>query len=176
MQRAKRQKINQAESSHLIQHTSQQGHELVIEGARFQLREDGSKLVRVSGECGTDHVDAEYLQLNRADNPTNMQTPKTAKVAGVDFYRTKHGNLVRANAVKGITRYLSHNFPMPPDQDQLIRSSRTSRPTTTPQCEHFTKNGNYPPSASGLNDLYHINLAQICELVPLLVNTNPSAR
>jgi hypothetical protein len=47
----KRQKIDRDEKSRLSQYTSRQGHrEVILEGIRFQLREDGTKLIRVSGK------------------------------------------------------------------------------------------------------------------------------
>lgn len=72
----------------------------LVEGIKFEVAEDGSKLVRL-------------------DDPANVdrETPKTTKVSGVDFRRTKHGNLVRV---------------MPASGDQH-----------KPPCKNFTKHGNY---------------------------------
>ncbi|KAK5174498.1 uncharacterized protein LTR77_001578 [Saxophila tyrrhenica] len=125
---AKRQKINQQERTTLNQHTSSEGgRELTIEGLRFQLREDGSKLVRIS------------------DTATNsMTTPKMVKVADVAFYRTKGGNLVRANAIKGLARYSAILASRRQKHDSRIVPSRTSNPDTKRQCEHFTKTGKCP--------------------------------
>jgi hypothetical protein len=57
----------------------------------------------------------------RADVKTSLlETPKRTKIANVDFYRTKHGNLIRASALNMNTN--KH----------------------APQCEHFIQNGIYP--------------------------------
>lgn len=103
---AKRQEVNRNESSKLIQQASNQGsREILVEGIRFQLRDDGSKLIRVA-------------------DPTfaSRETPKKVTIADIDFFRTKTGNLVRANAVKGLNRTVKQK----------------------PQCQHFTKHGKCP--------------------------------
>ncbi|KAF7191219.1 Zinc finger CCCH domain-containing protein [Pseudocercospora fuligena] len=77
---------------------------LDIDGIIFELQEDGSK-------------------LNRMFDPATAEkkTPRTYQIAGVDFFRTKKGNLVRA-------------------------ASHGQRPDNTKpkaQCENFTKHGTY---------------------------------
>ncbi len=61
-----------------------QTYEVMVEGIRFQVMKDGSKLKRVDGD----------------ENSAKM-TPKTATIGGVRFYRSKHGNLYRSGIVKG---------------------------------------------------------------------------
>ncbi|KAK6540940.1 hypothetical protein TWF694_008322 [Orbilia ellipsospora] len=56
-------------------------HEIVINGARFKITVDGSKLVKVSEDA-------------------KKPTPKSAVVGGVTFYRSKGGNLWRAGVVR----------------------------------------------------------------------------
>ncbi|KAK6505623.1 hypothetical protein TWF481_007514 [Arthrobotrys musiformis] len=56
-------------------------HEIVINGARYKITVDGSKLVKVSDDA-------------------KKPTPKTAVVGGVTFYRSKGGNLWRAGVVR----------------------------------------------------------------------------
>ncbi|KXS95147.1 hypothetical protein AC578_5111 [Pseudocercospora eumusae] len=85
--------------------TVKQQRVLDIDGIAFALQEDGSKLSRIF-----DPATAE------------RKTPKTYQVAGVDFFRTKKGNLVRA-------------------------ASHGKRPDNTKpkaQCEIFTKHGKCP--------------------------------
>ncbi len=107
----RRQQINQTERTALIQHTaSQGGRKLLIEGIRFRLRDDGSKLVRISG--ATLQPLHKSNELNTTDTTTtNKVTPKMVKVADVAFFRTKNGNLVRASAVKNLTRYSTTTRP-----------------------------------------------------------------
>jgi len=75
--------------------------EIEIQGMRFNLLNDGSKLIRIW------------------DSSTDLQeTPKKFNIAGVDFLRTKRGNLIRAKT-----------------------SNATQRQPKRPQCENFTKHG-----------------------------------
>ncbi|KXT09379.1 hypothetical protein AC579_6425 [Pseudocercospora musae] len=78
---------------------------LDIDGITFQLQEDGSRLNRI-------------FDLATAEK----KTPKTYQVAGVDFFRTKKGNLVRA---------ASHG-------------KRPDNAKPKAQCENFTKHGKCP--------------------------------
>lgn len=165
---AKRQKINQHERTTLNQHTAGQGgRELLIEGIRFQLRADGSKLERVSGMSSNSTDESE--ELKTIDSANLNLTPKMVKVADVAFFRTKNGNLVRANAVKDLTRYCTTIKPCRQAQDSLDLISRTSTRAKR-QCEHFTKHGilkpyqilqasfhlkEFPQSWFGHPDLFH---------------------
>lgn len=62
-------------------------YEVVIDGVRFLVTKNGSKLIKAPG-----------------DNNSAKATPKTAVVAGVRFYRSKNGNLYRAGIVKAQRR------------------------------------------------------------------------
>lgn len=137
----KRQQINQTERTALIQHTaSHGGRELLIEGIRFQLRDDGSKLVRIAGT--SIRLLHKSNELKTTDTTTtNKVTPKMVKVADVAFFRTKNGNLVRANAVKNLTRYSTTTRPNDQSQDSPIILPRNTHRATKRQCEHFTKHG-----------------------------------
>ncbi|KAK4506643.1 hypothetical protein PRZ48_000375 [Zasmidium cellare] len=89
--------------------------ELVIDGIRFQIHAGGSKLIRITGGCSMSCKEEKELSISDSTTAAK-ETPKTAKVADVQFLRTKHGNLIRAAAGK------------------------KSRPQV-PQCENFTKHG-----------------------------------
>ncbi|KAI1841704.1 hypothetical protein JX265_006253 [Neoarthrinium moseri] len=58
-------------------------YEITVDGIRFQVTRQGSKLVRVPG-----------------DTNVSSTTPRVASVGGVKFYRTKNGNLVRHGIAK----------------------------------------------------------------------------
>ncbi|KAI1344626.1 hypothetical protein F5Y15DRAFT_367193 [Xylariaceae sp. FL0016] len=58
-------------------------HEINVEGVRYQVINQGSKLVRFPGDM----------------NPPSA-TPKVTSIGGVVFHRTKNGNLVRHGIVK----------------------------------------------------------------------------
>ncbi|EMC93583.1 hypothetical protein BAUCODRAFT_133464 [Baudoinia panamericana UAMH 10762] len=106
---AKRRKRSVIEQSRILRHldssTDYIGREMVIDGLRFQLNAQGSKLTRVSDP-----------------GSSAKETPRRTKIAGVDFHRTKNGNLIRASALADPAR------PAP----------------LRPQCENFTKHGTCP--------------------------------
>jgi len=60
-----------------------QNYEIGIQGIRFRVMKDGSKLVKVDG-----------------DQNSAKMTPKSATIGGVRFYRSKNGNLYRSGIVK----------------------------------------------------------------------------
>ncbi|KAK3641888.1 hypothetical protein LTR56_000048 [Elasticomyces elasticus] len=122
---AKRLKRNVQDQHRVLNHLGSTGtiinREILINGLRFQIAGDGSKLMRVR------------------DLNTTGDTPRKTTIAGVDFHRTKNGNMIRASAIKP-ARYrslLTTAFGC----DSLSMRDRTS--TNKPQCENFTKHGSY---------------------------------
>ena len=81
-----------------------QNYEITVEGIRFRVMKDGSKLAKVPGD----------------ENAAKM-TPKTATVGGVRFYRSKNGNLYRSGIVKAQRYDLRAAEP----RDTLPLSERT---------------------------------------------------
>ncbi|KUI52532.1 hypothetical protein VP1G_10462 [Cytospora mali] len=67
-------------------------YEIVVEGIRFKVTNDGSKLVKVSGD---------------PNGP--KATPKMAVIGGVKFYRSKNGNMYRQAIVKAQRRSVAVN-------------------------------------------------------------------
>lgn len=80
----------------------QSNHEVVIAGISYKVVASGSKLVRQSGEDAL--VPDEYgsfLSRDCSHTGTSLdQTPKKATVAGVQFTRSKNGNLIRTGFVR----------------------------------------------------------------------------
>lgn len=160
---AKRQKTDREEKAKLIQHASKQAHrELLFEGIRFQLRDDGSKLTRISGKLepiyGTRKT---YSEPSDTDSTTvTKETPKKVSIADVDFFRTTSGNLVRANVVRDLNRnrYLHATRTCSNEQRP---SSNTCRRLHKPLCENFTKTGTYPSlqSSTGQSDIPSVGMA-----------------
>lgn len=144
---AKRQKLNRDEKIKLMQHvrtaSTSGSREMIVEGLRFQLRDDGSKLIRISGEHNVLRGKAPFgLSLSASDpSASNRDTPKQVQIAGVDFVRTRNGNLVRANAVRDLGRYFHTVSEHMKGQDSLCHCHR-SNPFKGP-CANFTKNGTY---------------------------------
>ncbi|KAH0608110.1 uncharacterized protein H6S33_002162 [Morchella sextelata] len=85
----------------LASNTNQTPYEVIISGERYRVAANGSKLEKISGE----------------DDPKAAKsTPKKAVVGGVNFVRSKNGNLWRAGLVKASrqstnTRGLKINKP-----------------------------------------------------------------
>ena len=142
----KRQKRNVEEQDRILRQMNVPGQEanreMVIDGLRFQLSADGSKLIRLAGKKTREP--ALRTGLNSVDGPTDTQeTPKRAKIAGIHFYRTKHGNLIRASALSGALRYSSVTRHLSYGECSLFTPYRYTR--QAPQCEQFTKHGTFPP-------------------------------
>lgn len=93
-----RQKSRRGHNAHvLVANTATQRRELEIEGIRFQLKDDGSKLVRLPGQSSLTQEAISRLNHIDAGN-SGKETPKQAMIADVEFLRTKHGNLIRVTA------------------------------------------------------------------------------
>ncbi|KAK0322881.1 hypothetical protein LTR54_003098 [Friedmanniomyces endolithicus] len=123
---AKSLKRNTQDQHRILSHLNSTGaavsREIAIDGIRFRLAGDGSKLTRVH-DIATD----------------NVRTPKKTTIAGVDFYRTKHDNLIRASALKASARYWTTPHY---GKFELDSPSTCVRPTANKlQCENFTKHG-----------------------------------
>lgn len=118
---------------------------ITVDGITFKVSPDGSKLVRVAGEWIVhDHMQA---TLNTVDlNTVFQETPRKTTIAGIDFHRTKRGNLMRAPAQdNNTTRYMCRGPP-------TLRTAWLNLPhrfnTSVPkaQCETFTRQGNLSSS------------------------------
>jgi len=120
--RRKRQQRDSQERSKLFNHfshvangggagaangTAASRYEVVLDGVRFYVTKNGSKLVKVPGWSTRPPSVPERSTHSRQDdlNPAGA-TPKTAVVGGVKFYRSKNGNLYRHGIVKA-QRYVS---------------------------------------------------------------------
>lgn len=106
-------------------------YEITVEGIRFRVMKDGSKLAKVPGD----------------ENAAKL-TPKSATVGGVRFYRSKNGNLYRSGIVKA-QRYDLHaassrDTPHPSTRTRLTHS-HTRQPTAIKKidepCRLFSTTG-----------------------------------
>ena len=79
--------------------------DIQINNLRFRVAADGSKLIRMFGEQTRIDTLMHHLTCIDDSNTDPGATPKTTKVAGVTFHRSKHGNLYRAGLVKKSMRY-----------------------------------------------------------------------
>lgn len=77
-------------------------YEVEVEGIRFRVTKNGSKLVKVPGPspCPPPSSRRHLAHHPPGDGNSPKATPKVAVVGGVKFYRTKNGNLYRHGVVK----------------------------------------------------------------------------
>lgn len=83
-------------------------YEVTVDGIRFQVTRQGSKLVRAPGMLWRSQA---ILNRPRAENTTGdpnppTATPRVTTIGGVKFFRTKNGNLIRHGVAKA-QRYVS---------------------------------------------------------------------
>jgi hypothetical protein len=123
---------NRQEKSKLAQHFSTPGasRELVIEGVRFSMKEDGSKLIRVTGEPRNGHaIFGRGKSLNHIEpSATSPRTPKKAVVAGVEFFRTKNGNLLRSATINVASKYATSASKRGTNTTNCVTGRRASQP------------------------------------------------
>lgn len=120
-------------------------YEVVIDGVRFLVTKNGSKLIKAPGEPHPNHslrggvaLPAHSPSLT-GDNNSAKATPKTAVVAGVRFYRSKNGNLYRAGIVKA-QRYVSRPDRWWPLTSDFCRRTGTVKKVDVP-CREFSTTG-----------------------------------
>jgi hypothetical protein len=113
--------------------------EIVVEGVRFHVTDGGKKLRRTAGEFSTQYGSLPGISYTESDNSTAAPpTPKTAFIAGVQFHRTKTGNLV-ANRVIKDHRYVSIHSK----KHLLTRGRRSGTVKKLDQrCKIFSTTGN----------------------------------
>jgi len=116
-------------------------YEIAIQGVRFVVAKNGSKLVKVpgasrphNGRCWSTHM------VGAGDGNSAKATPKMALVGGVKFYRSKNGNLYRHGVVKA-QRYVTWKI----GAEQLTpanfrRQSGAVRKVNVP-CKQFSMTG-----------------------------------
>lgn len=76
-------------------------YEVTIQGIRFAVVKNGSKLVRIPGTPGYPPLSVCAITSNANTGDLNStSTPKMATVGGVRFYRSKNGNLYRHGILK----------------------------------------------------------------------------
>ncbi|KAF7868475.1 hypothetical protein EAF04_005006 [Stromatinia cepivora] len=71
-----------------MQPTGTSNYEVTVNGIRFMVTKNGSKLVKASGDLTSANA-----------------TPKTALIGGVKFYRSKNGNMYREGIIKATRKH-----------------------------------------------------------------------
>lgn len=146
--RQKQQQRDDLERTKLINHLHRAGthstavpnqYELTVQGIRFAVTKNGSKLVKIPG------ASSPLLQALAVPNThpftgdlNSGPTPKMAIVGGVKFYRSKNGNLYRHGIVKA-QRYVARS----PSNHPLTRhrQSGSVKKVNVP-CRNFSMTGN----------------------------------
>jgi hypothetical protein len=116
-------------------------YEIAVQGVRFVVAKNGSKLVKVPGASRPCADASQGTHIVAGDGNSAKATPKMALVGGVKFYRSKNGNLYRHGIVKA-QRYVSRD----PRTGQLTpaffdRQSGAVRKVDVP-CKQFSMTGN----------------------------------
>ena len=116
-------------------------YEIVVEGVRFTVAKNGSKLVKVPGASRPYTRPFHGAHPATGDGNSAKATPKMAIIGGVKFYRSKNGNLYRHGIVKA-QRYV----PRGRQAEQLTpassgRQSGTVKKVNVP-CKQFSMTGN----------------------------------
>jgi hypothetical protein len=83
-------------------------YEIAVQGVRFVVAKNGSKLIKVPGASGLLAGPAQDAHRDIGDGNSAKATPKVAVIGGVKFYRSKNGNLYRHGIVKA-QRYVSRD-------------------------------------------------------------------
>jgi hypothetical protein len=116
-------------------------YEITVQGVRFLVVSNGSKLVKVPGASQPSTTTPQDAHIGTGDNNSAKATPKMALVGGVKFYRSKNGNLYRHGIVKA-QRYVSWDL----GAGQLTpgfsgRQSGAVKKVNMP-CKQFSMTGN----------------------------------
>ena len=126
--------------------------ELLVRDVRFIVADNGSKLVKASGDFYSHIFAADILFSNLLPDDANRAkpTPKTTHVGGVTFIRSKHGNMYRAGLVrnKRSERPNINNEPWSAHSTLNLRN-RDGIKKSTELCPQFSTTGRYqfPPKS-----------------------------
>ena len=82
--------------------TTQSLPEMSVHGVRFQVVNGGSKLTRIRGKEGPFLRPAGVISLASGTTEVGQATPKSTKIGGVTFVRSRNGNLYRSGLVKSL--------------------------------------------------------------------------
>ncbi|KAJ4290131.1 hypothetical protein N0V88_006638 [Collariella sp. IMI 366227] len=116
-------------------------YEIAVQGVRFIVAKNGSKLIRAPGASRCSEKTIQGTHTTAGDANSAKATPKMADIGGVKFYRSKNGNLYRHGIVKA-QRYVLQSHAT----DQLTpaflgRRSGAVKKVNVP-CKQFSMTGN----------------------------------
>lgn len=148
--RQKRSQKDERERARLMNHMARVGghsdaapnqYEVVVQGIRFVVAKNGSKLVKVPGASDSISVPPSGSHMVLGQGDSAKATPRMAVVGGVKFYRSKNGNLYRHGIVK------AQRYVLCPESVRLLtcfrgRHSGTVKKVQVP-CKRFSMTGNF---------------------------------
>jgi len=115
-------------------------YEIAIQGIRFVVAKNGSKLVKVPGASRSHPANLVSSHTSTGTSNSAETTPKMAVVGGVRFYRSKNGNLYRHGIVKA-QRYVARGRQVEPLTSTSGRQSGVVKKVDMP-CKIFSMTGN----------------------------------
>ena len=116
-------------------------YEIAVQGVRFVVAKNGSKLVKVPGASHPSAGDPRGAHMSTGDGNSAKATPKMAVIGGVKFYRSKNGNLYRHGIVKA-QRYVPWDRRVGPLTPVISgRQSGAVKKVNVP-CKQFSMTGN----------------------------------
>ncbi|THX41585.1 hypothetical protein D6D10_02617 [Aureobasidium pullulans] len=133
-------------------------HDTQINNLRFRVAADGSKLIRMFGEYTSVDSFTHFLTCTDDSNTDPGATPKSAKVAGVTFHRSKNGNLYRAGLVKKSLRYWKKSQELWEEQLLIDWSSELCSMFTSTGTE-YSNRYQAGPCATDLNETAHLTMS-----------------
>jgi hypothetical protein len=128
-------------------------YEVNVNGIRFVVAKNGSKLIKLPGMNGrrSSMADETTTEMVLGDVNAATTTPKTAVVGGVKFYRSKNGNLYRDGVVRA-HRYVPAMDAVPTLMPTDDAANLVSLESSTSPAKHFHRLV-YPSLNLGLADL-----------------------
>ena len=120
---------------------------ITVNEIRFVITDGGSKLIKTSGESIIPD-NAQFLTPKYHKDESNLAkiTPKRAVVGGVQFLRSRHGNLYRSGLVKA-KGSVDDIVCVDETDAQMLKKYRNEKGVkkSSELCPQFCSTGRYPP-------------------------------
>ncbi|KAI9647316.1 hypothetical protein NHQ30_003701 [Ciborinia camelliae] len=105
------QRLGASSDSSMMKTTGTSNYEVIVNGIRFMVAKNGSKLVKAPGENSSFIASHKVVplfvlcSLSSGDLTSANATPKSALIGGVKFYRSKNGNMYREGIIKATRKH-----------------------------------------------------------------------
>ena len=124
-------------------------HFIEIDGSRFQVCNDGSKLQREKGSLISPTATSGGVLISHAAaaGPSDQAkpTPKSVVIHGIEFVRSKNGNLYRSGVVRERRSVSTAKAVREAREPEKLTARRTltAKPAGTKPCKRFTRAGTF---------------------------------